>query len=84
MSKEIIDAIRTGVTMQVQEAIAIDDIPQLEVHAITQSYLLLQILDRLDMLCKKQDSSNPVHAIEQQLRQKAMLVPDWKEMEEKL
>src|SRR6266480_1938416 len=44
MNNEILDQIRQCVSQQITEVIEIGSIPQLEVHTVTQSYLLLQIL----------------------------------------
>ena len=47
MSKEILNQIRTGLELQIKQVIAEDGIPQIYVHEVTQSYLLLQILEKL-------------------------------------
>jgi len=46
--QQLLDQIRAGVTAQMQQALEIDTIPQVEMHLITQSYLLLSVLDKLE------------------------------------
>jgi hypothetical protein len=47
MSEDILKQIRTGLEGQIKQVIEDDNVPQLYVHEVTQSYLLLQILDKL-------------------------------------
>src|SRR5437899_10274664 len=50
MSQEILDKIREGLDKQIKQCIEEDGIPQPFVQSVTQSYLLLQILYRLDSI----------------------------------
>lgn len=46
----ILDQINRGVTQDMRDALTDTSLTRLEMHSVTQSYLLLQILDRLDKL----------------------------------
>lgn len=49
--QELLDQIRIGVTQEMESALTADINPVL-MHAVTQSYLLLKILDKLESMDK--------------------------------
>jgi hypothetical protein len=47
---DLMKTIRDGLTAQISEAANDDNVPPLVVQMVTQSWLLLQILDRLESI----------------------------------
>lgn len=46
----MLDQIRQGVTSDMENALVDESLTRLEMHAVTQSYLMLQILDKLESI----------------------------------
>lgn len=47
---EILTKMREGLAMQIHEAIERDDVPQAYVQQVTQSWLLLQMYDKIESM----------------------------------